>query len=304
MENKSHAFMVGVFTLTLLVAAILVGLWLNRDNEETVPYQIATKLSVPGLNPQAAVRYRGLDVGRVEDIVFDPKVPGQILVNISVRPDTPITRSTYAMLGYQGVTGIAYVQLDDDGSQPVKLPSSENQVARIALRPSLLDTLQNKGLAILQQTEELAKRANNLLSDENQQAMVAAFANVSKAADELESIPRQLQPTLAKLPALTTQAQQSFKSIGQLSSNLDALTAELKQPNGTIDRLTDAIDRVGMAADSIQLEALPLSNDVRTSLRQLNRTLEGFSERPQSVLFGSRKAEPGPGEADFAPPAE
>ena len=27
------------------------------------------------------------------------------------------------------------------------------------MRPSLLDTLQNKGLAILQQTEELAKRA-------------------------------------------------------------------------------------------------------------------------------------------------
>jgi phospholipid/cholesterol/gamma-HCH transport system substrate-binding protein len=304
MENKSHAFMVGVFTLTLLVAAILIGLWLNRDNEETVPYQIATKLSVPGLNPQAAVRYRGLDVGRVDDIVFDPKVPGQILVNISVRPDTPITESTYAMLGYQGVTGIAYVQLDDDGSRPVKLASSENNIARIALRPSLLDTLQNKGLAILQQTEELAKRANNLLSDENQQAMVAAFANVSKAADELESIPRQLQPTLAKLPALTTQAQQSFKSIGQLTSNLDALTNELKQPNGTIDRLTDAIDRVGLAADSIQLEALPLSNDVRTSLRQLNRTLEGFSERPQSVLFGSRKPEPGPGEADFSSAAE
>jgi phospholipid/cholesterol/gamma-HCH transport system substrate-binding protein len=304
MENKSHAFMVGVFTLTLLVAAILVGLWLNRDNEETVPYQIATKLSVPGLNTQAAVRYRGLDVGRVNDIVFDPKVPGQILVNISVRPDTPITESTFAMLGYQGVTGIAYVQLDDDGSKPVKLPSSEDQMARIALRPSLFDTLQNKGLAILQQTEELTKRANRLLSDENQQAMVAAFNNVSKAAAELESIPRQLQPTLAKLPALTTQAQQSFKSIGQLSSNLDALTTELKQPNGTIDRLTDAIDRVGLAADSIQLEALPLSNDVRTSLRQLNRTLEGFSERPQSVLFGSRKAEPGPGEADFASPAE
>ncbi|MDQ9169169.1 MlaD family protein [Oxalobacteraceae bacterium R-40] len=304
MENKSHAFMVGVFTLVLLTAAILVGIWLNRDHIETVPYQIATKLSVPGLNPQAAVRYRGLDVGRVEGIIFDPQVPGQILININVRPDTPVTHSTYATLGYQGVTGIAYVQLDDDGSQPVKLPSSENQVARIALRPSLFDTLQNKGLAILEQTEEVAKRVNNLLSNENQETVLAAFNNVSKAASELQSIPRQLQPTLSKLPALTTQAQQSLNSIGKLSSNLDALTTELKQPNGTIDRLADAIDRVGLAADSIQLEALPLSNDVRTSLRQLNRTLEGISERPQSVLFGSRRPEPGPGEADFSPPAE
>src|SRR6476660_360616 len=121
MENKSHALLAGIFTIALLTAAILIALWFNRDRVEWVPYEIATKLSIPGLNPQAAVRYRGLDVGKVDDILFDPNAVGQILVRISVRPDTPITQSTFATLGYQGVTGIAYVQLDDDGSRPVKL---------------------------------------------------------------------------------------------------------------------------------------------------------------------------------------
>ena len=46
---------------------MLIGLWLNRDRVERVPYEIATKLSIPGLNPQAAVRYRGLDVGKVDE---------------------------------------------------------------------------------------------------------------------------------------------------------------------------------------------------------------------------------------------
>jgi phospholipid/cholesterol/gamma-HCH transport system ATP-binding protein len=31
MENRSYALMTGVFTIALLVAAVLVGLWLNRD---------------------------------------------------------------------------------------------------------------------------------------------------------------------------------------------------------------------------------------------------------------------------------
>jgi len=66
----------------------------------------ASLRSVPGLNPQAVVRYRGLDIGRVEAISFDPKVPGQILIHIGIRPDTPITKSTYATLGTQGVTGV------------------------------------------------------------------------------------------------------------------------------------------------------------------------------------------------------
>src|SRR3954466_15485830 len=106
MENKAHALIAGLFTIVLLTAAVLIAIWFNRDRVERVPYELATKLSIPGLNPQAAVRYRGVDVGRVDEVSFDPNVPGQILVHISVNPDTPITRSTYGTLGYQGVTGI------------------------------------------------------------------------------------------------------------------------------------------------------------------------------------------------------
>src|SRR4051794_30118615 len=105
MENKAHALMAGLFTLVLLIVAVFIGLWLNRDRIKRVPYEIVTRMSIPGLSPQAAVRYRGLDVGKVDAIMFDPKVPGQILMRLGIRPDTPITQSTYGTLAYQGVTG-------------------------------------------------------------------------------------------------------------------------------------------------------------------------------------------------------
>jgi phospholipid/cholesterol/gamma-HCH transport system substrate-binding protein len=310
MENKSHAVIAGLFTLALLAAAIFIGLWLNRDRTEWVPYQIATKLSIPGLNPQAAVRYRGLDVGKVDAINFDPNAVGQILVHISVRPDTPVTQSTFATLGYQGVTGIAYVQLDDDGSQPRKLPSSEQHVARIEMRPSLFDQLQNRGLAILQQTQDIARRVNDLLAPANQKKILDAFDNVSKAANELAAIPHQLQPTLARIPALTTQAQQTLGSINALSkdasaltNNLNSMTGKLQAPNGPIEQIGNAASQVGALANKFNHETLPLVNDTRTTIRTLNRTLENLNERPQSVLFGSPTAVPGPGEAGFAEPS-
>jgi phospholipid/cholesterol/gamma-HCH transport system substrate-binding protein len=310
MENKSHAVIAGLFTLVLLAAAVFIGLWLHRDRTEWVPYQIATRLSIPGLNPQAAVRYRGLDVGKVDSINFDPNAVGQILVHISVRPDTPVTQSTFATLGYQGVTGIAYVQLDDDGSQPRKLPSSEQHVARIEMRPSLFDQLQNRGLAILQQTQDIARRVNDLLAPANQQKILTAFDNVSKAANELAAIPHQLQPTLAKIPALTTQAQQTLGSINALSkdasaltNNLNSMTGKLQAPNGPIEQIGNAASQVGALANKFNHETLPLMNDTRTTIRTLNRTLENLNERPQSVLFGSPTAVPGPGEAGFAEPS-
>ncbi|HZW23524.1 MlaD family protein [Noviherbaspirillum sp.] len=309
MENKAHALIAGLFTIVLLAAAVFIGIWLNRDRVEYVPYQIATKLSVPGLNPQAAVRYRGLDVGKVDAITFDPQVVGQILVHISVKPDTPITQSTFATLGYQGVTGIAYVQLDDDGSKPVKLSSTPEQVARIEMRPSLFDQLQTRGLAILEQTEEVATRINGMLNPENQKAILAAFDNVSKAATELETIPRQLEPTLAKLPAVTAQAQKSLASLDALSKDASALASSLNSiattmnaPGGTLATVTDTAARLGAVAERIEHDTLPLASDARATIRALNRTLDNLSERPQSVLFGSPEIAPGPGEPGFTAP--
>jgi len=286
MENKSHALMAGIFAIALLVASIAAALWLGRDRVQRVPYEMATRLPLEGLNPQATVRYRGLDVGRVDEILFDPEMPGQILIRISVRPDTPVTESTFAMLNYQGVTGIASVQLDDDGSRPNKLASSTDHVARIPLRPSLLDSLQGKGLEILEQVQTLSTNLNILFEPANQKKILSAFENVSRAADKIEDVPKKLEPTLNRLPALTSQAEKTMKSIAGLSA--------------------DAGTRYGSVADTVEYDTLPrinqLADDARTSLQGVDRTLDQFNRYPQSVLFGSPDRAPGPGEPGFVAP--
>lgn len=302
MENKSHAFLAGLFTVGLLVAAVMAGIWLNRDREVKVPYVIATSLPIPGLSEQAAVNYRGLNVGRVESITFDAAVPGQILIRMGVRQDTPVTRSTWASLGYQGVTGIAFVSLDDDGRDPVLLKSAPSQPARIPLRPSLLNTLQDRGLVILGQVEELSRRVNNLLNEDNQKAMLQAFNNISVAAEQFQGIPRQLQPTLAQLPALASETRQAARSINRLSQELSGMSASLRASNGPIERVGKTADEIAVVADRIERELLPLTGDIRSTLRLFNRTLENINDRPQSILFGARRSEPGPGEEGFGPP--
>ncbi len=310
MENKAHALMAGIFTIVLLIAATLIALWFNRDRVERVPYEIATTLSVPGLNPQAGVRYRGLDVGRVDAVLFDPQKPGQILIRFSVSKDTPITHSTFATLSYQGVTGLAYVQLDDDGKNPALMPSSPTKIARIDLRPGLLDTLQIRGLAILQQTEEVAQRVNTMLSDANRKVILGAFTDVSSAANKVAKIPDQLQPTLDKLPALVLQADHAMISLNKLSEdaarltgNLNEFTVRLNAPDGPLNGFNDAVNNIGSTASIVEHEVPPLIDETRTSMRALNRTLETFNQRPQSILFGAGATQPGPGEAGFSVPA-
>jgi phospholipid/cholesterol/gamma-HCH transport system substrate-binding protein len=107
-----------LFTLLLAVALIAAGLWFRRDAIRFAEYTVTTTSSVSGLKSEAAVRYRGVDVGRVESIKIEPGSSGRIHIRIGVQEDTPITRSTYAQPGYQGVTGLAFVALNDDGNRP------------------------------------------------------------------------------------------------------------------------------------------------------------------------------------------
>ena len=315
MENRSHALMTGIFTIALLVATVLIGLWFNRDKTELVPYEIVTTQSIPGLNPQATVRYRGLEIGRVDEIIFDPRVTGQILIRLSVDAASPITSTTFATLGYQGVTGIAFIQLDDERTGSPRMATGSDRIARIPLRPGLLDQLEDRGLAILEKAEKVTASLDELLNDENRAKMVGAFESVNRAADAYAAIPQRLDPVLNQLPGMVAKANDSMDSIQNLANsansmtrNYDQLATRLQAPDGPIERLNTTIGALGAATSHLELETLPhvvqMTDEARASLRAVRRTANSFSDRPQSILFGTPGDAPGPGEPGYAPPTK
>jgi phospholipid/cholesterol/gamma-HCH transport system substrate-binding protein len=308
MENRSYALMTGFFTLALLAAAVFFGIWFNRDRAERVPYLISTTQSIPGLNPQADVRYRGLEVGKVASITFDRSTAGRINIRLLIDPEAPITRTTFASLGYQGVTGIAYVQLDDEHTGSPALPTSEKQVGVIPLRPGLFDQLEKRGTAILARTEEITKKIDKLVSEENQKVILGAFENVSKTAAAYGEIPARLEPTLQRMPELAQKMDAAAANVSKLANNWDQMATRLQSPDGPIERMTQTMDRVGGIASDIELQTLPhlvaMTDEARSSLRAVKRTANSLSDRPQSILFGKPEAAPGPGEPGFTPPSK
>ena len=310
MESRSHALWAGFFTIALAILTTIFALWLGKDNILRTPYTIATKLSVSGLNLQAAVRYKGIKVGNVSDIDFDEKNPGQILLKLDILADTPVTANTFATLGYQGVTGIAYVQLDEDTNLPATLASNKEKVKQIPLRPGLIQNLEQRGMAILVQTEELSKRLNSLLDTNNRQSLISAVDNISKAAVAWQAIPGKLEPVLMTLPDLVAQTRSSvdaFKVFSDdatiTSSNIRTLSNSLQGDDGAFAKLNVTADQIG---NSLTLETLPnihtLSREARSSVRSISRVAETLNERPQSLLFGNKAIAPGPGENGFIEP--
>ena len=149
MENKAHALIAGTFVVLVAALLTLLAVWLTRDNTQRDPYEVSTSETISGLQPQATVRYRGVPVGKVERIGFDDKVKGNVLIELSIDRGAPVTQSTFATVASQGVTGLGFIQLDDeDGGSSERLPRNGEDPPRIPLKPGTLDKLLKQSDAI------------------------------------------------------------------------------------------------------------------------------------------------------------
>jgi len=301
MENRAYALAAGLFTLLLGIGVVVAALWFRGDTIETQDYLLVSRYPVSGLNEQAPVRYRGVTVGKVVSIEFDPLEPRTIQIQISVRSGTPLTKGTYAQLGSQGVTGLSYVILDDDGSKPEPLTAEGDNLARIDVKQSFMDSVTASGEDMIDNFNKVAKRVNTLLSDENQKQLVNTLHNLDQASGRIASLATALEPTVKVLPALANDTGIALK-------RADTLLTNLNQRVDSFERAAKSAEQLGnngaALSDAMLTESLPRFNvlleDLQRSSRGLERLLSEINEQPQSLVFGKNPPPPGPGEPGFA----
>jgi len=302
MENKAHALAAGAL---LLMSALLVALavWLTRDTGQRLPYEVSTRDTVTGLQPQASVRFRGINVGKVATIGFDPKIPGNVLVHIDVDQGTPMTRSTFASLGFMGVTGIAFVQLDDTGESTEMLPTSGEQPARIPMRPGLVSQLSDHSTRLLKELEETSRRVNQLLAPENQKKLVTSLETLQQAAASVPPVMKEAGATFQSFRATSASVAGSADEIRKTAAEFSLLSQRVQQPGGLLDQLTLGAGALAASGQALQAETLPRINrtvdETGRVVRQMGRVVSRLNDNPQGLLFGGPAGLPGPGEPGF-----
>jgi len=315
MENKAHALAAGAFVLGLIAALVGLVIWFTRDNTVRNIYELSTRDAVSGLQPQATVRYRGIAVGKVMSIDFDPKVKGNVRVRISVDERVPLTTSSFATLSYQGVTGLAFIALDDKGESNVALKPDDDNPPRIPLKPSILAQLQDRGEAIINQVEEVTKRANTLLSDPNQKRAADALESIAAASASANTLLKTLDntvktglnPALTKLPDTMASVKKAAGDVSRVANNFNTTVGRLNAPEGPVERLSEGTKALAQAVDSFNAATLPrvnrVADDTSHAVRRLGRAADSINDNPQSLLFGNGGAAAGPGEPGFSAPA-
>jgi phospholipid/cholesterol/gamma-HCH transport system substrate-binding protein len=305
MENRSHSFITGLFVILIGVLGVVAATWLEGPKQPTrVPVDLVTTHSVAGLKPDALVRYRGVDVGRVESITFDKQQLGQIRVRIQIDPSTPLAHSTHAKLSFQGINGVALIQLDSaHRDDPERLALGSDKVPQLELQPGLLEVAEENAEDVLTKAGVVATRLEALLSEGNTRRVMALVDSLQQASDRYELLARELVPSAKALPGLLQDTRLTVSEARTAAQHFSQLAADADKRLAFLDTATVAADQIGRAANDLHSDTLPRFNawldQLSLDSRELEYTLHQINDRPQSFLFGLDPLPPGPGEKGF-----
>ena len=312
MESRAYALITGLFVLGIAGCIVVWAHWLAKTPIARTDYRVVATGPVAGLNPEAQVRYRGMGVGRVSTIVLDPKDPRRILVNIEVDNNIPVTKGTYAQLGMEGITGIAYVHLLDDYKDMQPKEKGADGVAEVPLRPSFFDALSDGAEGAIKDARELMTNLNSLLTPENRKILANTLVSLERTSANLESASARLPATITRVDSWLSEENrklavgtlenlnESAKELPGLTRELNSLVKESREVAAQVGRLSVEVHG---AAGTVREDSLPRVNALTESLDRTSQRFGHLSLQldrdPQSLIYGRKPGRPGPGEPGF-----
>ena len=308
MVTKAQKFRLGIFitVISILMILFLIMVAGTKIMEKRDTYYIRYKdSSVTGLQIGGPVKYRGIGIGRVDDISIDPENVADIIVTASIKSGTPIKGDMKASLIPIGITGLVQIEISG-GTQEAEL-LEEGSFIKSGL--STFESISGKAEIITNKIEILLNNLNDITSEENKKRLNNIIANVDTIIDSNQS---SILNTVSSLEAITDDFEQIAKNTRSLLERLDTIMesgkvekivtstekiiseladSELKQLMTNIHKLTidanDAISHIDATHLESRQDLLDSIEGMKETIDYLNDFSRQISEDP-SLLIRSK----------------
>ena len=269
--------------LTVLSVVALLGSRFLRSRISLV-CELQSR-SVYGLSSGAKVLLRGIEVGSITGMAFDPKDPERILVDIDVDRSAPVYKDATATLEIFGITGLKYLELVP--GDPAAGRATSGTVLEI--RPSVTDAIVNK-LDTVARTSAMVMQNLDSLTGTRRQVQVDSILL------DLRSTSRDLSAMAGSFRAmhLDRQVSEVMGHVESTSRKVDSTMAAI-EPARTMARIDTASGAISEVARRADLMLGRSQGDVYRTLEDLSITMRNLSDFSQSIrdnpaaLLGSRR---------------
>ncbi len=299
--------MIGLFVTIGMLIGLVAIVWLGASKyfEKGGTYATYFDESVQGLQKDSTVKYRGVDVGRVERIRVAPD-NDLIEVVMKVNLKGELQRTHIAQLKPAGITGIVFIELDrkEPGEQDLSPKLNfASEYPIIASKPS--DIKQ-----ILAGVEGVLENLKKIDAEGISEGIVSTVANLNGvitkvdqalAEKKLDEVIVEAKNTLVKIQSFTANIEGEIQALNlaRTGAHVESATAKIEKivSSGEIEAaLKEAKETVGKLnewVDRLDKRSLAITNDVKViseNLKQASESLDMLIERvyasPSDLLFG------------------
>jgi phospholipid/cholesterol/gamma-HCH transport system substrate-binding protein len=307
MARKTSKFMIGLFVIIGVSIGLIAIIWLGASKyfEKGGTYATYFDESVQGLQKDSTVKYRGVDVGRVEKIRVAPdNALIEVVMKINLKGE--LQRSHIAQLKPAGITGIVFIELDRKGPGEQDLSpklSFASEYPIIASKPS--DIKQ-----ILSGVQGVLENLNKIDAKGISEGIVSTVANLNGvitkvdnalAEKRLDEIIVEVKNTLVKFQNFATNIEGEIQTLNlaKTGAHLESATAKidkivnsgeieavLKEAKETIGNLNQWVDRLDKRSLTVTNDLKVISENLRKASESLDMLIERVYASPSDLLFG------------------
>jgi len=280
MDRDANYVAVGAFVLLVIAMTVTFVFWYTdqQDKQIYLRYEIYFPGTVSGLTRGSPVRYLGVDVGKVTRIMIDPERRNRVLVIADIEATAPIDGRTQASLSLQGITGLLYIDLQQDRNATAPGALAEGlHYPVIRSAQSDFDVLVSNLPALSTHLVELVERFNQLFSDENVRSFKTTLDNVRLASERLPGTVREAQELVADV-------RHAAQEVGGAAADLRVMEAH------TAPDIESAIANLRHVADNLARTSNRLEHFVADNEPGVSRFTHQSLPEFEQLLRESREA--------------
>ncbi len=314
MARKTSKFMIGLFVTIGILIGMVAVVWVGASKyfEKGATYVTYFDESVQGLQLDSAVKYRGVEAGRVEKIRVAPDNRLiEVVMKINLRGK--LEREYVAQLKAAGITGIVFVELDrKEPEKPDVSPkiTFASEYPIISSKPSDIKQLLTGIDNVIQSLNKIDTQG---ISDQIKSTLkvlesVTAGVNsvvgsVEKAlgGGNLEETMLEVKNTLLKVQNFVSDVRKELQAMNleKSGSNIENATARLDKilSSGEVETILgevkDAAKKMNQLVEGLDTRSLTITNNIRATsdnLKRASESLEMLIDRvyasPSDLLFG------------------
>lgn len=300
MDRETNYVVVGAFVLLVIGMAVSFVYWYTdqKDKRTYQRYEIYYEGTVSGLSAGSPVRYLGVDVGKVVRIMLEPKDRRRVEVIADIDANAPIDARTQALLSLQGVTGLLFIDLEEDPESHASGPLPKGaRYPVIRSAPSDIAVLLRRLPELANHAIELVNHMDQVFSEDNVRAFKTTLQNASIASERTPALLKQIAELVADLKRSSDEvdsAATDFRSVTDSSApDLKATLANVRRITdslaSTSDRLNDFVSKNEPGLSRFTNQSLPelerLLRESRDAARDFRELAHSLKQDPSKVLY-------------------